>query len=703
MRAVRLDGSSIVLDGVIDEPVWRQAAFVTGLTSFDPVEGQAPVAQASVWTFYDGDALYIAARIELPPGTGRARLAQREHWTNDDLFEVMLDPFLDRRTGYDFSITPYNVQIDYTIVDDEFSSAWDGVWDSATTRDDHGFTVEVRLPFRTLRFANAPVQDWGIGFGVFTGSHKQFDKWPAMSNDRGTMWAQLGVLRGLRDIQPSHNLDIIPTLGFGYGGTAVGDRFAWDRSVLFRARDPALVDFGLDARYALTSAANLNVTLNPDFSQVEADTDQLAYNLRFPVLFDEKRPFFLEGVSIFSMPVPLLYTRAIVDPIAGVKLTGRSGPWSFGVLSVYDQLPLATLLVEGTRPSGFDDPTNDDAITTVGRATYDVAPSSHIGVFAADKELVARDLGPTAVRNDVAAADALVTIQDVYAVVAQLAGSYTHDDATDDHYDGLSYSLTARRRDKHLIAELRSDYYAAGFRAETSSIPRVGIFASSATTTYQFNTDSDVLAYIAPGVDVTAIHDADTKNLLDDAIKPHIAARLGATTDASIYYSRGAETFVQRFTGIDVVGAKLATFPWSVVQATLDVQAGDQINYDPADPFLGHLAQATATLLLKPLESSELELHFTKSRLWRPDGTVHTDAELYYGKLSTSFTTRMSLRVLTQLDTFQHQLASSVLFAYQIHPGTEGFAGYQELDQVGDTSRALDRRMFIKLSYRWQL
>src|SRR5262249_6535847 len=157
---------------------------------------------------------------------------------------------------------------------------------------------------------------------------------------------------------------------------------------------------------------------------------------------DEKRPFFLEGVSIFTLPVSLLYTRAIVDPIAGLKLTGRAGGWSFGMLSVYDQLPLPSLLVDAPHPSGFEDTAGQDAITTVGRATYDVAPSSHVGVFVADKTL-----GDA--RNDVVAGDALLTFHDVYTLIAQLAGSVTGGDR------GLSYSLTARRRDKHLLAELR--------------------------------------------------------------------------------------------------------------------------------------------------------------------------------------------------------------------------------------------------------
>jgi hypothetical protein len=715
-HAVRLDGSSIRLDGIPDEPIWQQGTAITGLTSYDPVEGGAPVGQMTAWVFYDASALYVAARIDLPPGILRGRLAARERWNNDDLFELMLDPFLDRRTGYDFAINPFNVQIDYTIVDDEFSSAWDGVWDSAVARDDHGFSLEYRIPFRTLRFSSAEVQDWGIGLGFFSGFKKQFDKWPAISTDRGTLFQQLGVMRGITGIQPSHNLDVVPTVTTGYGGGLdPSGRFAWDKPTLFRARDPALIDVGIDARYALSSAANINVALNPDFSQVEADADQLVYNLRFPILLDEKRSFFLEGVSIFSTPVPLLYTRSIVDPIAGLKLSGRDDHWSFGLLSAYDQLPVGSRLTEATRRSGFEDASDKDAVNTIGRVSYDLGPASHVGVFVADKRLIDRGTGSITAHNEFAAADAILTIADIYTLIGQVTGSYLQHDAiaaalpgempsAADSYAGLSYSLTARRHDKHLLLELHSDYESNGFRAETGPMTRVDIMPSSLTTAYRINTGSDLLPVIAPELTLSTIHDARSHDLLDDTVRPALEARLGGNTDLALFYSHGQETFNhERFRGIDLVGTKISTYPWNFLSAALDLQAGDQINYDPADPFLGTAVQGSLDVMVKPLRNAEIELRYTKSRLFRPGGALRADVDLYYSKISATFTTQLSLRVITQLDTFLDQLSNSVLLAYQIHPGTEGYLGYQELDLVGDSSHPIDRRAFLKLSYRWQL
>jgi hypothetical protein len=702
--AVRLDASSIRLDGVPDEAVWQQAAFVHGLTSYDPVEGEPPVADLNAWIFYDATALYVAARLSLPPGAMRGRLASRERWNNDDLFEVMIDPFLDRRTGFAFTINPYGVQLDWTVIDDEWSSAWDGVWDSATSRSADGFSVEMRIPFRTLRFSSAKVQDWGIGLGFFSGLKKQYDKWPPMSQDRGTIFAQLGTLRGLSDIQPSRNLDVIPTLTTGFGGADTNGSFAWDRPVLVRARDPGLIDLGLDVRYGLSSATNLNVTVNPDFSQVETDTDQLEYNLRYPVLLEEKRPFFLEGVSIFATPVSLLYTRSIVDPIAGLKLSGHEGAWSFGLFSAWDQLPLASRLTEPTRLSGFEDPIGKDALNTVGRVSLDLGKGSRVGLFVADKTLRASQTGQLAAHNDVLGADAFLTFANVYNVIAQVAGSSVdHAGPGDQSFAGLFYSVTARRRDKNLFVEMRTEHYSDGFRAETSPITRVGVIPSSATASYRFYTGAQAMPYVEPGLQVTSLHEPSSFDLLDYAFKPSIAARLGENTDVSLFYSHGQETFVQRFEGIDLAGAGITSFPRNFLSVAATFQAGDQINYDHADPFLGRTVQGSFGATIKPMSNTELELKYTRSLLWRPDGRRKADVDLYYGKLSISFTTRFSMRVTTQVDTYESALRNSALLAYQVYPGTELFVGYQESDFVAGYSKPLDRRVFLKWSYRWRL
>lgn len=702
VRAVRLDGAAVRIDGDASEAVWQQAELVTGLTSFAPVEGQPPAGQLVARVFYDEHALYISALITTEPGQRRGRLAARERWSNDDYFEVMLDPFLDRRTGYNFSVNPYGVQLDSTVVDGDASTAWDGVWDSAAKRRDDGYSVELRIPFRTLRFARAPVQDWGIGFGLFTGARKQHDKWPAMSADRGTVFAQLATLRGLQSVTPSSNLDIIPTVVTGYGGADRGQGFSWDDAVLARARQPGIVDPGLDVRYGLTSSSNLNLTINPDFSQIEADVEQLEYNLRFPIFFEEKRPFFLEGISHFDSPFSFLYTRSIVDPIAGLKLSGREGAVSFGLLSAWDQLPLDSQLAEAGTPSGFEDLSGKDAIDTIGRVAYELGSGSRVGVFAADKSLRDRASGDFDGRNDVFVGDALFTPSDIYLLIAQVAGSYTQGAGAAPDYGGLFVGGVARRRDSQLSLEVIGQYLSDGLRAETSQLSRVGVLNTLGSASYRYYTGCDGVPFVEPGVSVNTVNDDDSLELLDYAVRSSVVTRLGWNADLTAYYQRGQETFGERFRGIDLVGVTGEAYPWNWLAFKVDAKAGDQINYDPMDSFLGRTAQIAASAVIRPTDYAEIEARYTKSALWRPGGERIANVDLYYAKVSASFSTRLALRLISQLDTFDDTLRSSALLSYLVYPGTEAYLGYQEGDVVSGDARALDRRIFFKASYRWQ-
>jgi hypothetical protein len=524
-----------------------------------------------------------------------------------------------------------------------------------------------------------------------------------MSADRGVVVAQLATFRGLSGIEPPGKLDLISTLVGGYGGAADSTgAFTWDDPVVVRTRRPGLIDPGLDLRYGITSATNLNLTINPDFSQVEADVDQLEYNLRFPVFLEEKRSFFLEGFSFFATPVPLLYTRSIVDPIAGGKLSGREGRWAFGVLSAWDQLPLSSQLAEPARLSGFEDLSGKDAINTVVRISREFGAGSRVGLFVADKSLRDIERGTFDGRNDVAAADATLVLGKIYTLSAQLTGAFVDPVGDGDPFTGVLYSVAARRRDQNVTVDLQSQYISKGFRAETSPITRANVVLSSAKASYRHVTTSDLLPYLEPGVSFASAHEQESLDLLDYAVGPTFATRLGANAELSLFYRHGQETFVRRFAGIDLAGAMLLASPSRFLSLSAEVQAGNQINYNPDDLFLGDTLLGRFSASVRPTTRSELELRYTKSLLWRPGGERTANVDLYYGKLSLSFTMRLAVRLTSQLDTYDDTLRNSALISYLIYPGTEAYLGYQETNIVTDGTTALDRRVFLKLSYHLQ-
>ena len=403
------------------------------------------------------------------------------------------------------------------------------------------------------------------------------------------------------------------------------------------------------------------------------------------MFLEEKRPFFLEGVSIFNTPVPLLYTRSIVDPIAGLKLSGREGPWSFGLFSAWDQLPLGSRVVEPTRASGFEDLTGKDAVNTVGRLSLDLGGGSRIGLFTADKTVRDRDdrrASPRATtwwrRTPSSPLQASTTSSRRWpARTSTSAGS------GDGTFSGLFYDLTARRRDRNLFLELSSEYYSEGFRAETSPITRVNIIPSSATATYRIYTGLPALPYVEPGVQLATVHEPSTLDLLDTSVKPSIAARLGENTDLSLSYSRGDGDLHPPLRQASISGTSESRATRGT-SSRWRQRSGPEIRSittrrtrSSAGPWRDRSAARSSR---RATPSSSSITPGASSRA--PMVCAQANVNLYYAKLGISFSTRLSLRVIAQLDTYENALRNSAVLAYQIYPGTELFVGYQESDDV---------------------
>jgi hypothetical protein len=229
VEVARLDGRTLELDGVLEEALWKQASVIQGMTRIEPVEGGPGFGDAEFRIFYDEQALYVGARITQPPGSLHAHVFPRDQLGNDDAILVYLKPFSSSESAYVFKVNPLGIQRDSIVIQNgNVAIPWDGVWDSEGRVLEDGYSVEVRIPFRTVRFPRVEQQDWGVILAVETGSRGQFDIWPASSADRGPPLAQVGTLQGLRGIHSGYDLDLLPSLSLRYSGEGGRDQpFAW--------------------------------------------------------------------------------------------------------------------------------------------------------------------------------------------------------------------------------------------------------------------------------------------------------------------------------------------------------------------------------------------------------------------------------------------------------------------------------------------
>ncbi|HEX8845448.1 MAG TPA: DUF5916 domain-containing protein [Pyrinomonadaceae bacterium] len=342
VRAARFD-TAPVIDGKLDEAIWQQAAVFKDFYQFRPGDNIAPSKPTEVLMGYDAKFLYFAFRAHDEPGKVRATVPKRDQIFDDDSVGMYLDTFNDRRRCYVFIFSPLGVQADglFTEGSGEDYSV-DIVMESKGALNEDGYVVEVAIPFKSLRYEAGKDKLWGVHFlRQIKRFNNETDSWMPIRREVSSLLSQAGHLTGLEGISTERTLELIPSLTISETGKRVSS-FAPPATGLDPGRmvnEPVKFDPGLTAKFGLTPTVTLDLALNPDFAQVEADQTVVTANQRFPIFFAEKRPFFLEGIDIFQTPLTAVHTRAIIDPDVAVKLSGKRGRNSFGLMLASDNGP----------------------------------------------------------------------------------------------------------------------------------------------------------------------------------------------------------------------------------------------------------------------------------------------------------------------------------------------------------------------------
>src|SRR5205807_2129331 len=294
VRATRLV-RPIVIDGVLHDGMWEGAERVTGFLQRDPNEGMAPTESTYVYVAYDDAALYIGARLfDTHPDSIVARLGRRDAQTNSDAFTVYIDPYHDGRSGYYFAINAAGTLSDGTLYNDEWDdNSWDGVWEGKVSRDSLGWTAELRIPYSQLRFIQKPQYVWGINFRRDIARKNERDYLVYTPKNGSGFVSRFVDLVGIERVTPPPRLEVLP---YTTGKAELSSRTPGNP---FNDGSKLTPGIGADARIGLGPNLTLNATVNPDFGQVEVDP--AVVNLSdAETFFQEKRPFFIEGASIFN-------------------------------------------------------------------------------------------------------------------------------------------------------------------------------------------------------------------------------------------------------------------------------------------------------------------------------------------------------------------------------------------------------------------
>ena len=386
VTAVRADDAPRI-DGQLDDAVWQRAVRLTEFVQVRPVDGAPNTEETEVWIAFDSGNIYFAMHVHYAdPSIARANRVDRDQTRSDDTISVYFDTFLDQQRAYVFSVNGYGVQGDSLMAPSggggarggggvpSGDSSWDALFESAGTLVADGWTAEMAIPFKSLRYPSRDAHRWGFQVVRSMGGKDETVVWSPMTRGN-TFMSQMGLLDGLSGLSTSRNLELLPT----FTAVQVGSR---DTSTggFDETRQP---EGALNLKYGITSNMTFDLTYNPDFSQIESDQPQIEVNQRFPLFFAELRPFFLEGQEIFQTrgPATLLHTRSIIDPRYGGKVTGKVGNTTVGVLFANDEAP--------GKVGDRDDPAfGQTAQFLVGRVRYDLYAESYIGAIVTDREFL---------------------------------------------------------------------------------------------------------------------------------------------------------------------------------------------------------------------------------------------------------------------------------------------------------------------------
>ena len=332
--------AAVEIDGSLDEPVWTQATRLTGFWQYQPVDGRPAEEETEVLAWYAPDAIYfgILAR-DRNPASIRASVADRDNIANDDHIILDLDTFHDRRRAFSFGVNPLGAQSDgvrsegagqvSSLIPGSTDLNPDFIWQSKGRITDRGYEIEIRIPFKSLRYPAGGPGTWGFNVTRVVQRTGYTDTWTDVRRANASFLGQEGAIGGLHDLKRGVAVEAQPFV------TATADGTRDPASGTF-TREDVNPDVGLNLHLGFTSYA-LDATINPDFSQVETDEGQVTANERFALFFPEKRPFFLEGIELFGSPQALVYTRRIVNPKAGAKFTGKLGQLGLAHLTAVDE------------------------------------------------------------------------------------------------------------------------------------------------------------------------------------------------------------------------------------------------------------------------------------------------------------------------------------------------------------------------------
>jgi len=685
-----------VLDGRLDA-AWRDLTPLEGFKTFIPDFGHDPAERTAAFMAYDSENLYFAFKcFDREPAKIKAAVSGRDTIRADDFVCINLDTFNDQQSLYALYVNPLGIQTDSRFASGKEDFSIDIVWYSAGRIDADGYTVELRVPFKSIRYAGRERVEMGIFFERRISRLSEHGSFPPLDPARGYFFLTQMMPLELRDIKQYTLLEALPA--FTYGRKSERDASG------LRGLDAAR-DFSLTGKYGLTSQLILDATWNPDFSQVEADAGQVDANLRYDLYFAEKRPFFLEGSEMFLLagasdgdPLEaVVHTRRIVDPKAGLKLSGKVGRRdTVASIVAFDELPEAENAGrEGGRYAGF----------TVARYKHALSGDSYLGAF-----LTSRERGDES--NRVAGADGLLRLGPSSQLGIHGFGSWTRGAGGPGAAEGFALGADYVYDTRNLSIGAGFHDVSRDFATESGYLTRTDLVRLRAGVLPRFYPKSRFFRKIEVGLDGSLLRDGPS-GLCETDFDLGVNVLFPGNTRLTLTGCFSNEIFLDR--RFDTSGVLVYVFSQVAKQLSVTFQArrGGLIRY-VANPYAGRGNRVSASAVFQPSENLNWTASLAYADFFRkPDGRKDFDYTILRNRLTYQVNRYLFFRAVAEYNSFRRDLLTDLLASFTYIPGTVLQLGYGSLydkarfeDGVlreSDRFLEMKRGVFFKASYLWRL
>jgi hypothetical protein len=760
-----------VIDGKLDEAAWQNAAVLKDFIQTQPGDNIKATHPTEVRLGYDKKFLYIGIHAFDERGQVRSTIAKRDDLSGNDYTAIWLDTYNDNRRAYVLLFNPLGIQADAIFTEGQtLDYSVDVVMESKGVLTEDGYTVEVAVPFSSLRYQAGKDKLWGVHVLRKVGHLDEWDSWKPLrreSRDFSTatftrFLEQAGRITGLDKIGGERTLELIPTLTLSETGRRV-------RTIPYAVAvaNPNLLDpgrfineaikpeLGLTAKFTLTSGVTLNAAINPDFAQVEADELVVTANQRFPIFFEEKRPFFLEGIENFQTPIRALHTRTIIDPDLAVKLTGKRGKETFGLMLASDNAPGQYSEEEQNDPvigPGIKKFVGKNALIGALRFKHDVGKESSIGIVATSYNFIEKHNQLFGIDGRFALdTKTTLTFQAIGTTSRRFFYSPTQDAEIYRTGNGFAYYFQTQRNTRHLNLSVTGRGYSPDFRADAGFISQTNTNPWDFIATYNSKQkqDSMLISWSLSNGIRTQFDWKARMTYAFEVVRSTFNFKRQTYLKADVYtdYLRLFEEEFGAKRTLTHPGAFFGGPERSALYKGFTLEAGTAptkrysltivydrtwraLDYDfgagpkfprvspaaladenaPLDPGKGTTLDMTASLKYRPTNALNFSLNYIKSRLVRGDtGRVAFDQNLYSLKTIYQFSRFTFARVRIDYDTLQARVLGQFLAGWTPNPGTALYVGYNDdLNHngfnpfTGQHEPGLQRNtrtFFIKMSY----